>query len=108
GPSTHRMPTKVLILNEHAEAYCERLAQRFSNLVFHAVRTPGEARNVVAEIEVLIAHAHAVPRELIAAAPSLKWIQALTTGTDSLTTPGVLPPHVLLTSARGAHVPQMC
>ena len=34
-------------------------------------------------------------------------MQALTTGTDTLTAPGVLPPHVLLTSTRGVHGPQM-
>src|SRR6185295_2573716 len=43
----------------------------------------------------------------IAAAPKLKWVQALTTGVDSLVAPGVLPPHVLLTSTRGIHGPQM-
>ena len=44
---------------------------------------------------------------MIASAPKLKWVQALTTGTETLTVPGVLPPHVLLTSTRGIHGPQM-
>jgi phosphoglycerate dehydrogenase-like enzyme len=102
------MPLNVLILNEHADLYREQLTPRFPDLIFHAVRTPDEAARFACDAEVIIAHAHAVPRELIAAAPSLKWVQALTTGTDPLTAPGVLPSHVLLTSARGAHVPQMC
>ena len=34
-------------------------------------------------------------------------MQALTTGTETLTVPGVLPPHVVLTSTRGIHGPQM-
>ena len=46
-------------------------------------------------------------RALIAKAKNLKWVQALTTGTETLTAPGVLPPHVLLTSTRGIHGPQM-
>ena len=50
---------------------------------------------------------HHIPPPLIAAAPKLKWVQALTTGTETLTAPGVLPPHVLLTSTRGIHGPQM-
>ena len=55
----------------------------------------------------VIALGHHFPKELIAKAKNLKWVQALTTGTDTLTAPGVLPPHVLLTSTRGIHGPQM-
>ena len=69
--------------------------------------TPRTAEPVVAGLEVIIALGHHIPNALIAAARNLKWIQALTTGTDSLTAPGVLPPHVLLTSTRGIHGPQM-
>ena len=50
---------------------------------------------------------HHIPPALIAKAKNLKWVQALTTGTETLTAPGVLPPHVLLTSTRGIHGPQM-
>jgi D-2-hydroxyacid dehydrogenase (NADP+) len=34
-------------------------------------------------------------------------VQALTTGTETLTAPSVLPPAVMLTSTRGIHGPQM-
>ncbi len=44
---------------------------------------------------------------MIAKAVNLKWVQALTTGTETLTAPGVLPPDVILTSTRGIHGPQM-
>ena len=50
---------------------------------------------------------HHIPPSLIAKAKKLKWVQALTTGTETLTAPGVLPPDVILTSTRGIHGPQM-
>ena len=61
----------------------------------------------IADIDVIMGLGHHIPPALIAAAPKLKWVQALTTGTETLTAPGVLPPHVLLTSTRGIHGPQM-
>jgi phosphoglycerate dehydrogenase-like enzyme len=50
---------------------------------------------------------HHIPASLIAQGKKLKWVQALTTGTETLTAPGVLPPDVILTSTRGIHGPQM-
>jgi D-2-hydroxyacid dehydrogenase (NADP+) len=99
--------TKVLILDMNAQQYRERLARRFPAVEFTAVHYSKDAEGVIASIEVIIALGHHIPKPLIDAARSLKWIQALTTGTDSLTAPGVLPAHVLLTSTRGIHGPQM-
>ena len=62
---------------------------------------------MIGGVEVIMGLGHHIPAALIAKAKALKWVQALTTGTDSLTAPGVLPPHVLLTSTRGIHGPQM-
>jgi phosphoglycerate dehydrogenase-like enzyme len=97
----------VLILFHDAEQYYDHLAPRFPDVKFHAVHHAKDAGNVVPEVEVIIALGHHIPPSTIAAAKKLKWIQALTTGTDALTAPGVLPPHVLLTSTRGVHGPQM-
>jgi phosphoglycerate dehydrogenase-like enzyme len=99
--------TKVLILDMNAEQYRNRLARRFPAVEFHAVHHAKDAEAVVAGLDVIIALGHHIPNPMIAAAGNLKWIQALTTGTDSLTAPGALPPHVLLTSTRGIHGPQM-
>ena len=99
--------TKVLILDRNAQQYRERLARRLPTVEFHAVQDAKEAEPVIAGIEVIIALGHHIPNALISAARNLKWIQALTTGTDTLTAPGVLPPQVLLTSTRGIHGPQM-
>src|ERR1700694_1053246 len=99
------MPLKVLILSPYAQDYYDLLARNFAGVEFHRAFTPEEAKPVIAEVEVIIALAHGMPRELIAQAHSLKWLQALTTGTDALI--GVLPSHILLTSTRGVHGPQM-
>ena len=99
--------TKVLILFHDAEQYYDHLAPRFPAVEFHAVHHAKDAEPVVPALEVIIGLGHHIPNALIAAAKKLKWVQALTTGTESLTAPGVLPRHVLLTSTRGVHGPQM-
>ena len=102
------MSAKVLILDMNAQQYRDALAKRFPQVTFHAVHHAAEAKDVIADVDVIVGLGHHIPKELIAAATKLKWIQALTTGTDSLiTAPGVMPPHVLLTSTRGIHGPQM-
>jgi phosphoglycerate dehydrogenase-like enzyme len=101
------MPVQVLLLHHDVQRYREPLARSFPDVTFHAFKHAAEAKAVAADIEVIIGLGHHIPGELIKAATRLKWIQALTTGTETLTTPGVLPPHVLLTSTRGVHGPQM-
>ncbi len=101
------MPIEMLILDMNADQYRDRLAKRFPDVTFHAFKSAKDAASVVANVEVIIGLGHHIPRELIAAAPKLKWIQALTTGVDTLVAPGVMPPHALLTSTRGIHGPQM-
>jgi D-2-hydroxyacid dehydrogenase (NADP+) len=101
------MAPRVLILDMNAENYRERLAQRFPAVEFHATHDAKEAEKVIDGVEVIIALGHHMPNALLAKAKRLKWVQALTTGTDTLTAPRVLPPHVLLTSTRGIHGPQM-
>jgi phosphoglycerate dehydrogenase-like enzyme len=66
-----------------------------------------EAKPFAPDLDVIIGLGHHIPPELIKSSPKLKWVQALTSGTETLTAPGVLPPHVLLTSTRGIHGPQM-
>src|SRR5688500_17352576 len=100
------MPVQVLILHHDVQQYRERLARSFPGIAFHAFAHAAEASAVAADVEVIIGLGHHVPAVLIKAAHKLKWLQALTTGTETLTAPGVLPPHVLLTSTRGIHGPQ--
>jgi phosphoglycerate dehydrogenase-like enzyme len=101
------MPVQVLILDVNAQQYRERLERSLPDVAFHAFKHAADAKPVVADVDVIVALGHHIPDDMIKAAGKLKWIQALTTGTDTLTAPGVLPPHVLLTSTRGIHGPQM-
>ena len=99
------MALKVLIVDQHAREYFDHLTRQFPGVAFHPALAPEEAKGFVADADIIIALAHRLPRELIVQARALKWVQALTTGTDALI--GVLPAHVLLTSTRGVHGPQM-
>jgi len=99
------MPLNVLILDQHAPEYRNRLAAKFPDVVLHEADSAQAAQGIIANVDVIIALAHRVPRDLLPQARALKWVQALTTGTDALH--GALPPHVLLTSCRGVHGPQM-
>ena len=101
------MAAKVLILDMNAQQYRDALAKRFPQVTFHAVHHAAEAKDVIADVDVIIGLGHHIPPTLIAKAKKLKWVQALTTGTETLTAPGVLPPAVILTSTRGIHGPQM-
>jgi phosphoglycerate dehydrogenase-like enzyme len=98
---------KVLILHHNAQRYRDKLAPRFPGIDFQAFEHAADAKAAAGEAEVILAIDHHLPKDVIDAAPKLRWVQALTTGTDKLTSPGMLPPHVLLTSTRGIHGPQM-
>ena len=78
------MPTKVLIIHFNAQQYRERLSKRFPMVEFHAVEHGEEAEPVIAGIDVIMGLGHHIPPALIAKAKALKWVQALTTGTETL------------------------
>jgi D-2-hydroxyacid dehydrogenase (NADP+) len=101
------MPVEVLIIHHDAQQYSEPLQRSFPDVTFHPFKHGGDAKAVAGDVEVIIGLGHHIPNDVIKAAGRLKWIQALTTGTETLTAPGVLPAHVLLTSTRGIHGPQM-
>jgi D-2-hydroxyacid dehydrogenase (NADP+) len=99
--------TQVLIFDVRGPQYRALLERRFPTVGFHIGHHVEDADNVIADINVIVGLGHHIPAALIAKAKNLKWVQALTTGTETLTVPGVLPPQVLLTSTRGVHGPQM-
>src|SRR4029077_6814412 len=79
----------------------------FPGVQFHCLHHAEEAEGIIGDVEVIMGLGHHIPPALLPKAKNLKWVQALTTGTETLTVPGVLPPHVVLTSTRGIHGPQM-
>lgn len=98
---------EILVLEREAETYATRLRQEFHGHPVHAVTSEDEAIAVGQQAEVIIALAHEVSQKLIHNMPRLRWIAALTTGTDHLDTLTDLPAGLIVTSGRGIHGPQM-
>src|SRR6476619_4390131 len=95
------MTAQVLIYDVRGEQYRALLGKRFAAVTFNIGHTIPEVENVIGDIDAIFGLGHHIPPALIGKAKNLKWVQALTTGTETLTVPGVLPPHVVLTSTRG-------
>jgi phosphoglycerate dehydrogenase-like enzyme len=91
---------RVLISDDQSERLRAPLAAEFPDVAFDAVLTPADAVPLCAEATAIISLAHTITAEMIAAAPKLRWIGALTTGTDHLRTLKI-PDDVIITSARG-------
>lgn len=101
------MTLNVLIYDKEAPAYAVAVAQEFPDVTARAATSHGTALAEAADADIIVALAHEITADLIAAAPRLRWIQALTTGTDSLMALPNLPADVIVTSGRGIHGPQM-
>ena len=76
-------------------------------LTFGYARTEQEALRVCGEAAILLAMAHEVSDALVSRMPKLRYLCALSAGTDRLETLTALKPDVLVTSSRGIHGPQM-
>lgn len=89
-----------------ARVYAQALAREVPAVTLLAASDLAAAIAAAAPASVLIAKAQDVSAALIAAMPKLAWIQALTTGVDTLQALE-LPGTVTVTTARGIHGPQM-
>jgi phosphoglycerate dehydrogenase-like enzyme len=98
---------KVLILDAEAAEWAERLGAAAPGFAYHAATDAEAAMPLAPRAEILVSLAHAIPGRLLAAAPGLRWIQALTSGTDALEALPELRPDVLVTAMRGIQGPQM-
>jgi D-2-hydroxyacid dehydrogenase (NADP+) len=96
----------VLVLDRDAEVYSEAIGKALPGVRAFAATNERAALGGCAEAEVAVALAHVISDRLVAAMPRLRFIQALTTGIDHLTTLA-LPPGVAIASMRGIHGPQM-
>jgi len=98
---------EVLVFENGSHIKADALRQAFPELTIHGTADITEALRMGANAEVLAALAHHVTDELLAAMPKLRWIAALTTGTDHFNSLTRLRKDVLVTNARGIHGPQM-
>jgi D-2-hydroxyacid dehydrogenase (NADP+) len=104
------MSTHLLVLEREQpsdlEFFATALQREFPALSIHTAGDEAAALACSADAEILFAKAHSVSPAIVEAMWSLRWIQALTTGTDHLEQLP-LSPTVTITSARGIHGPQM-
>jgi D-2-hydroxyacid dehydrogenase (NADP+) len=95
----------VLVLDKLAEGYKKALNERFPELVVHAASKEDDVGEFIGRADVLVCAR--ISDALMQKAVNLKWIQAVTTGTDYLTRLPSLKKDVLITTTRGIHGPQM-
>jgi phosphoglycerate dehydrogenase-like enzyme len=104
------MNTEILLFEveqpDDLAVYAEAIGREHPGVVVLAAGSVEEALRQCPAAEILAAKAHDISAEIIASMPALKWIQALTTGTDHLATLD-LPSDCIVTSTRGMHGPQM-
>jgi D-2-hydroxyacid dehydrogenase (NADP+) len=93
----------LLIDDPEAARYATALGSEFAELEIRTGMTVRETIARIASADALITFGHNVDAALIAKARTLKWVQALSTGTDHLERALVGRPEIALSSARGIH-----
>jgi phosphoglycerate dehydrogenase-like enzyme len=97
----------LLIYDKDPEVYHRAVADAFPDLRVTVARTKDEALAAAGETEIFGAVTNAMDEDLGAAFRKLKWIQSFSAGVDTILGTKSLARPVTLTSARGAHGPQM-
>ncbi len=99
--------TRVLFAHRDFDYFAPKLRARFPALEVLTAMDLQVAADQLADAEVIIATGHGFNDERLGRAVKLKWIHAMTTGTDAIVGARTLRPEVVVTSTRGIHGPQM-
>jgi phosphoglycerate dehydrogenase-like enzyme len=102
-----RAPQTVLVYNDEAEFYAQALRARFPLLEVRATASRGQALAWLGDCDTLVVSGPRADAALLAAGPRLRWVHALSSGTDTLVGSPGLAPGAVITSSRGVHGPQM-
>jgi D-2-hydroxyacid dehydrogenase (NADP+) len=94
---------KVLVIDQNAAIYRDRLKAEFPALQIIAVRENKELPQDLSEIELLISFGMGLPEDFYRRASALKWFQCLATGVDHVLRQPGLNPVTVITSGRGIH-----
>jgi D-2-hydroxyacid dehydrogenase (NADP+) len=97
------MNCNVLILDQHAEIYRDRLKADFPALEIATASGLSDLPADLSGIDVLISFAIELTDDFYKRATRLKWIQCLATGVDQVLRCPSLRPETVLTSGRGVH-----
>lgn len=96
-----------LVMDRGAHIDPDAVRKAFPQETVRYAHDAGQALSVCADCDVLVAMAHDITDELIARMPKLKYICAMSAGTDRIDTLKNLKSDVRVTSGRGIHGPQM-
>jgi D-2-hydroxyacid dehydrogenase (NADP+) len=99
------MPILIMDRGVHLDPSAVRTA--FPQVTVRDSKDVADAIKQCADCDVLVAMAHEVTDELITHMPRLRYICAMSAGTERLDTLKALQPDVRVTSGRGIHGPQM-
>ncbi len=99
--------TNVLIILTDPEPvrrqYCEHIREQFPGFQVDVVDHHSKVGPYIGSTDVLLTFGTMMADRVLRDAPNLKWIHALSTGTDGIDDLPSLRPEVLLTSTRGVH-----
>ena len=90
-----------------AASFAARARSDFPGIELYATDGRGAVVEQLADAEAIIAHHFQFDDALVRHARRLRWIQSLTSGTDTIVQLPSLAPEVVITSTRGMHGPQM-
>jgi len=94
---------KCLIYFEFPEAYIIQLKQIANQFEFISCSDESELREYLSDMEILFTFMAKFDAKLLALAPNLKWIQAITAGVDNLPLKEIKKRGIILTNVRGVH-----
>lgn len=97
----------ILVMDRGVHIDPETVRKAFPQATVRYARNAEEALGICGDGEVLVAMAHDITDDLVARMPKLKYICAMSAGTDRIDTLKNLKPDVRVTSGRGIHGPQM-
>ena len=99
--------SNLLIIVSHPEPirkkYLESVREKFPDLTVNLADHHSKVQPYIAKAEIIMAYPPNVTDHVLRAGANIKWIHALTTGTDSIERLLSLKPEMLLTSTRGIH-----
>lgn len=97
----------ILIMDRGVHIDANAVRKAFPQETIRDARNVAEALPQCADCDVIVAMAHDLTDELIASMPGLRYICAMSAGTERIETLKALKPDVRVTSGRGIHGPQM-
>lgn len=103
-----RAVRRLLILDDHAAFYAQRLRQELGERFdIQATTDRAEARKLLPGQQALVVPDTWLDDDFLALGPDLAWVHSLRSGVDRLLASRTLPRDAVITSSRGIHGPQV-